>query len=563
MVLDTGTDSSKHTDASSIDSTRSDRDDSAEDMSVKDYRLSSNEIDHNVDKSSLEDLEKLGIHHTTSLRPEPSVHEAPYTVFSKRAKRFLVIQCAFTGIFSTIASAIYYPVLTVIEGQFHITEELVNLTVVVYFIFQGISPLLMGTVADRYGRRPIVLGSLITYFCACVGLARATNYSQMLGLRCLQAAGISPVTAINSAIVGDITTRAERGGYVGYVSGFQVFGAAFGALLGAGLSSRWGWRANFWFLAIGSGACFIISFFAMPETKRSIVGNGSIVPKRIVNRAPILTLPHVRNALHLKEPDTETLEPETDHKIWDSLTILLNPKISLLLLIAALQFATWSVHQTALSYVASSTYHLSVAKVGLTYLPTGICTLISIVSAGRYLNWSYKRRYVKYQNWYEEQKIKLMSENNGDEARVQEIMDGNSKYYFNVFEARLHAALITINLSSAGFIAFGWCISQKVPLAAVLCTSGFGSLFSNCIMTFCSTLIVDIYPKKASTAMGCVNIFRCLLSALFVGVLTKMKDKMEYGGVFTLYSGLTTMLSSSLLYLIARGKQMEYQRRNE
>lgn len=55
-------------------------------------------------------------------------------------------------------------------------------------------------------------------------------------LRCLQATGISPVVAIDSDMMGDINTRAKRGAYVGYTSGCQVLGSAFGALVSAGVS---------------------------------------------------------------------------------------------------------------------------------------------------------------------------------------------------------------------------------------------------------------------------------------------------------------------------------------
>ena len=143
--------------------------------------------------------------------------------------------------------------LTVIEKEFHITEEQVNITVVVYFILQGLSPTIMGGFADSLGRRPVVLTSVLTYCAACIGLARARTYTQIVALRCLQAAGIAPVIAINNGIMGDVTTKAERGGYVGYVSGIQVIGGALGALIGALLAARWDWRAIFWFLAIGSG----------------------------------------------------------------------------------------------------------------------------------------------------------------------------------------------------------------------------------------------------------------------------------------------------------------------
>ncbi|AQZ15783.1 AQR1 (YNL065W) and QDR1 (YIL120W) [Zygosaccharomyces parabailii] len=488
---------------------------------------------------------------------------APYSRFKRRDKFALVIQCAATGFFSSIAAAIYYPVLTVIENKFRITEEQVNITVVVYFIFQGLSPTLMGNLADSLGRRPIILVSVIVYFAACVGIAGCHTYGQLIALRCLQAAGISPVIAINSGMMGDVTTRSERGGYVGYVAGCQVMGSAFGALIGAGVSSRWGWRSIFWFLSIGSGACIIFSLILLPETKRTIVGNGSITPKSIINKSPVLAIPAVRRELHLDDPDLETLAPAQKMNFLAPYKILLTPEIDMLLFVAGLQFATWTTHQTALSICLSKKYHLSVAKIGLCFLPAGIATLFSVVCSGRFLNWNYRRHMAHHTKWLKEQEEKLMTENNNDSEKVKNILQTDSQYSFNIFHARLQLAFVTLFLSSSGFAAFGWCIQVKAPLAAVLVTSAFASLFSNGILTMSVTLIVDLFPSKASTATGLLNLFRCLLSVVFIVSLHKMAAKMNYGGVFTFLAALTACSSSLLLIPVGKGKVLTHRRRED
>lgn len=537
-------------------------------QSLRNGSSEQNDIRSNTDKRhtncSIPDEDEVISHMgTKSSKLEPTETSPPYSRFQRREKSMLVLQCAFTGFFSTIAGAIYYPVLSIIERQFNITEELVNITVVVYFLFQGLSPTLMGGMADYLGRRPIVNLSVLLYFVACVGLACSNTYTQIVVLRCLQAAGISPVIAINSGIMGDVTTRRERGGYVGYVSGFQVIGSAFGALIGAGLSSRWGWRSIFWFLAIGSGTCLVCSIFLLPETKRTIVGNGSVTPKSTLNRSPVLLLPIARRRLHLGNPDLETVEPASELNLLAPFSILRMPEVSLLLLVAGIQFATWTTHQTALSTALSKHYHLSVAKIGLCFLPAGICTLISVVTSGRYLNYNYRHKMERHKAWVAQQKELLLKEHGGDEQVVDQIMENDYHFTFNIFRARLQPALLTIILSSMGFIAFGWCISVRAPLAAVLCTSGFASLFSNCILTMSVTLIVDLFPSKTSTATGCLNLFRCVLSAIFIACLSKMTQHMKSGGVFTFLGGLMDLSGGLLLVVISQGKKISHRRRQQ
>lgn len=500
---------------------------------------------------------------STSTVDKEDKSDIPYSRFKRRDKLLLVAQCASTGLFSSMAASIYFPILTTIERKFHITEEQANITVVVYYVFQGLSPSIMGNLADTLGRRPVILTSVLIYFVACLGIASCNSYSQLIGLRCLQAAGISPVIAVNSGMMGDVTTRKERGGYVGYTSGFQVLGSAFGALIGAGLSSRWGWRSVFWFLSIGSGTCLVISTLLLPETKRTIVGNASVPPKSILNKSPILAIPAVRRTLHLNNPDFQSLEPALKMHILESYKILLTPEIDLLLFVAGLQFATWTTHQTTLSLNLSKKYHLSVAKVGLCYLPSGISTLMSVVFSGRFLNWNYRRRKALHERWFEEQKRQLLDENDNNINKVNQILATDPYYHFNIFRARLQLAFFTLVLSSGGFAAFGWCIHVKAPLPAVLVCSGFASLFSNCILTMSTTLVVDLFPSKASTAAGLVNLFRCMLSVVFIASLHKMASKMSYGGVFTFLGALTASSSALLLIPVSKGKTLSHRRREE
>ncbi|CCH62364.1 hypothetical protein TBLA_0H00750 [Henningerozyma blattae CBS 6284] len=473
---------------------------------------------------------------------------------------FLVIICSFTGVFSSVAGAIYYPVLQVIQGLFEITEEQVNITIVVYFIFQGIAPSIIGNLADSMGRRPIVIIAVTLYFCACVGLSCCNNYAQLVGLRCLQAAGISPVIAMNSGIMGDVTTRAERAGYVGYVSGFQIIGTALGALIGARLSSRWGWRGIFWFLAIGYWCLHHRLILALPETKRAIVGDGSITPPNYFSKAPILVLPSLRKRLHLNSPDYESKEEEKKISPLEPLHVFKILDIVIMLVVSGLQYTTWTAHQTALTTSLSRDYHYFVVQIGLCFLPTGICTMISVVGSGKYLNFIYGRMMQKHLAWLENEKQILLEKNANDSKKVDEIISNDPYYTFNLCKARLQPGLFTLLLSSCGFIAYSWCLGSKVHVAAILCFSGFASLFSICMLTMSTTLIVDLFPETAAIATACLNLVRCSMSAIIIACLTRMKIKMQYGGIFTFLSLLTACSSLLLLKLIRNGKVLSFEK---
>jgi len=73
-----------------------------------------------------------------------------------------------------------------------------------------------------------------------------------------------------------VSTRAERGKYIGYATMGVTLGPALGPIVGGLLDKYLGWRAICWFLDIYAGVFFVITVSFMPETCRSVVGNGSV-----------------------------------------------------------------------------------------------------------------------------------------------------------------------------------------------------------------------------------------------------------------------------------------------
>ncbi|KAL2706730.1 Quinidine resistance protein 2 [Kluyveromyces marxianus] len=412
----------------------------------------------------------------------------PYTRFSKNDKFLLVVICALSGFYSTIAQTIYFPALSVIEKEFNVSDGLVNITVVVYSLCQ------------------------------------------------------------------------ERGGYVGLTSGFQVLGSAIGGLLGALFTARWGWRSIFWFLAAGSGVTLAFVVLTLPETKRSIVGNGSIEPPLFINKSFLFCLPYYRRKLHLDNPDYSTKAETIKYDPKAPYKILIRPELISLLVVQGLQYTTWICHMTVLSQQLTKKYKLKMVIVGVCFLPAGLCTLTSIVTAGRFLNWNYRRRYRRHKEFVRAEKERLLKEHNYDTHVVDEIMENDIKYKFDSFKTRLDWIYMPIFISNAGFVTFGWCIGEKQPLAAVLVMSGLGSLTCNCIISICNTLVVDLYPDTSSTAAGCVNLVRCVFSAIILAALAKMDKSMKIGGTFTFLTATAIACSTLLIIPLRYGLQLQLAR---
>lgn len=203
-----------------------------------------------------------------------------YSVFTEPQKLGIVLIVAFASIFSPLSSFIYYPALTAVANDLHTSLSKINLTITSYMIVSGLAPMIIGSIADQIGRRPVYLLMFFTYVVANVGLAVQTSYPALLLLRMLQSAGGSATIGIGYGVVGDITESSDRGAYMGILGCGPNVAPALGPVLGGVLAQKAGWRWIFGFLAISGALSLVLIAVILPETARNIVGNGS----RSVNR---------------------------------------------------------------------------------------------------------------------------------------------------------------------------------------------------------------------------------------------------------------------------------------
>jgi MFS family permease len=464
-------------------------------------------------------------------------HDPPYSIFEHYDRIVLSVILSLIGMWSSISGTVQIPALPTLEKYFHVSASEINISVVTYSIFQGITPSFTLTFADAFGRRPVLLVSIICYTAVCIGISQIRAFWLLLFLRCLQAASIAPVIAINLGISGDICTPANRGGFVGVVSGTLLIGNGFGGLIGSALIQRFGWRGIFEFLAIGSGVTFVLAFFILPETHRSIVGNGLVTPKHFVYRLPFIKLPHFQRKMN---QDTSTLRPKVPLNFTASFKILIDKKVLSVLLPVGLQYTSWYMALTSISTMENAPYNYSIIHVGLVYLPQGIFCLIGPFLTGYLLNVYYRRCRSQYEKKYES-------------------IPKSERPPFNIFMTRLAICVPLALIVFAGLLIFGWCLHYHMNVASIIISSVLISFASSSFQSAATTLLVDLYPGRGSTLTSCMNLVRCWLAALFVGVLDKMTSAMSIGGCYTFMAGICLVSNLLLVHMaMSISKQLKH-----
>lgn len=103
---------------------------------------------------------------------------------------------------------------------------------------------LWGTVADRFGRKPMAIRALVGLAVAVGLMGFAQNVYQLFGLRLLQGA-FGGFVAAAIALVGTSVPRERLGSALGFLQTAVVAGNLIGPLMGGELSHRFGYRNTF------------------------------------------------------------------------------------------------------------------------------------------------------------------------------------------------------------------------------------------------------------------------------------------------------------------------------
>jgi DHA1 family tetracycline resistance protein-like MFS transporter len=174
-----------------------------------------------------------------------------------------------TLLIDVIGISIIIPVMpTLIEQLIHgdvsVAAKYNGWLMLTYALMQFVFSPVLGGLSDRYGRRPILLISLLGLGIDYVFLAMAPSIAWLfIGRAIAGIAGASFTTA--SAYIADVSTPEKR------AQNFGLIGVAFGVgfILGpviGGIASDWGPRAPFWLSAGLSMVNFLYGFFVFPES---------------------------------------------------------------------------------------------------------------------------------------------------------------------------------------------------------------------------------------------------------------------------------------------------------
>ncbi|ODO09660.1 hypothetical protein I350_01873 [Cryptococcus amylolentus CBS 6273] len=476
----------------------------------------------------------------TTEEPNP----LPYSAFSQSTKYLIVGIGAIAAIFSPISSNIFVPAIPTLASQFHRSESDISQALTIYLVFQATTPSLFGAMSDSFGRRPLYILILVIYFAANIGLALipTSGYAALLVLRAVQSTGGSAVVAIGYGCVADVAEPRERGTFAAIFQTGALLGPTLGPLLGGILTQTLGWRSIFWFLVILTGVILVPLIFLLPETLRSLVGDGSIPPPPL-NRTPIQVYQNHKTskarAAAVHPPPFYSYAHTNlvmQYQPLSSLMLLLIPEIILVFFWSSLIYMEYYASIALYSTALKDQYGFSEIKIGLCYLPCGFGTILSTILNGKQLDYYFRR----------------------EERRVGG--DYNSHpHTFNIERCRLYCFIPYTVVGLVAMTAQGWCLEAGAPLGALLVVNFFVGLGMGVVTT--STMYAqDICPNKGGAISASFNLVRCAFAAIGTATIQMMYETLNAGWTFVLLSGLVVVFMPFPLSVVRYGRKWREER---
>jgi MFS family permease len=132
------------------------------------------------------------------------------------------------------------PVLPAVQSTFSVSDAGIGLVMSVFTFSVAVTVPILGWLADRVGRRPVLGGSLLLFGLAGVATFFAVDFRSLLALRALQGVGFGGTLPLVVAIVSDMFDGSAEVGAQGFrVTAVNLGGFVFPVLTGLVVAVAW------------------------------------------------------------------------------------------------------------------------------------------------------------------------------------------------------------------------------------------------------------------------------------------------------------------------------------
>jgi DHA1 family multidrug resistance protein-like MFS transporter len=158
------------------------------------------------------------------------------------------------------------PILPLYADSFGVSTALVGATVTAFGLARLFTNGPAGIVADRSGRRKLLIGGPLVTAVGMFGSGLANTIWVLLGFRFVAGLGSALYMTGATIYLLDIASAEQRGRFIAANQGALLVGVGFGPALGGLIADRYDLSMPFYVVAVAGVLTAVYSFFRLPET---------------------------------------------------------------------------------------------------------------------------------------------------------------------------------------------------------------------------------------------------------------------------------------------------------
>ncbi|MBF8775272.1 MFS transporter [Pseudomonas fulva] len=187
-----------------------------------------------------------------------------------------------------LASDAVMPAMPVVVGELKAGPEYIPHALNLYLLGGVLLQWLIGPLADRYGRRPLLLTGCAFFGLACLGTFWVHDIGLFNLLRLLQGIGLGFVVTVSYPALNEAFSEADAVRMMALLANIALLSPLLGPLVGTLMLQWLDWRWLFVAFAIGAVVAWLLLYRLMPETLGVERRDGSRLAFTPIHLLPLL-----------------------------------------------------------------------------------------------------------------------------------------------------------------------------------------------------------------------------------------------------------------------------------
>jgi DHA1 family bicyclomycin/chloramphenicol resistance-like MFS transporter len=165
-----------------------------------------------------------------------------------------------------LSTDMYLPALPRLTTELNASIDQVQVTLSIFFGGFAVAQLLYGPLADRFGRKSVLLGGLVLFTAASFGCATASTIEELIMFRFLQALGACGGPVLGRTMIRDIYGPTQSARVLSMMATIMALAPAVAPIIGGYMLLAFDWSAIFIFLGVYGVIVTLIIMFKVQES---------------------------------------------------------------------------------------------------------------------------------------------------------------------------------------------------------------------------------------------------------------------------------------------------------